>query len=58
MEGQNLMKHQLLLGAILFSLSGSLMAAESLCQQKEHDIQREIDMAKPAPCDRAGARAD
>ncbi|ORM66229.1 DUF1090 domain-containing protein [Pantoea rodasii] len=46
MEGLNLMKHQLLLGAILFSLSGSLMAAESLCQQKEHDIQREIDMAK------------
>ena len=40
------MKHQLLLGAILFSLSGSLMAAETLCQQKEHDIQREIDMAK------------
>ncbi len=40
------MKHPLLLGAILFSLSGSLMAAETLCQQKEHDIQREIEMAK------------
>lgn len=40
------MKQQLLLGAILFSLSGSLLAAESLCQQKEQDIQREIEMAK------------
>ncbi|ORM73862.1 hypothetical protein HA48_07040 [Pantoea wallisii] len=46
MEGKYLMKQQLLLGAILFSLSGSLLAAESLCQQKEQDIQREIDMAK------------
>jgi gas vesicle protein len=46
MEGHNLMKRQLLLGAILFSLSGSLLAAESLCQQKEQDIQREIDMSK------------
>lgn len=35
MEGKNLMKQQLLLGAILFSLSGSLLAAESLCQQKQ-----------------------
>ncbi|NIG15795.1 MULTISPECIES: DUF1090 domain-containing protein [unclassified Pantoea] len=40
------MKQQLLLGAILFSLSGSLLAAESLCQQKQQDIQREIEMAK------------
>ncbi|POW58989.1 DUF1090 domain-containing protein [Candidatus Pantoea alvi] len=40
------MKHQLLLGLALFSLSGSLMAAESLCQQKEQDIQHEIAMAK------------
>ncbi|QDY43104.1 DUF1090 domain-containing protein [Candidatus Pantoea soli] len=46
MEGKYLMKHQLLLSAVLFSLSGSLLAAESLCQQKEHDIQREIEMAK------------
>ncbi|ORM95133.1 hypothetical protein HA50_17985 [Pantoea cypripedii] len=46
MEGINLMKRQLLLGAVLFSLSGSLLAAESLCQQKEQDIQREIGMAK------------
>ncbi len=46
MEGKNLMKQQLLLGAILFSLSGSLLAAESLCQQKQQDIQREIEMAK------------
>jgi len=40
------MKHQLLLGLALFSLSGSLMAADSLCQQKEQDIQHEIAMAK------------
>ncbi|MCT6591817.1 DUF1090 domain-containing protein [Pantoea dispersa] len=40
------MKQQLLLGAILFSLSGSLLAAESLCQQKQQDIQHEIEMAK------------
>jgi len=40
------MKHQLLLGLALLSLSGSLMAAESLCQQKEQDIQHEIAMAK------------
>lgn len=40
------MKHQLLLGLALFSLSGSLMAAESLCQQKEQDIQHEIAMAQ------------
>ncbi|MHB2092613.1 DUF1090 domain-containing protein [Pantoea dispersa] len=40
------MKQQLVLGAILFSLSGSLLAAESLCQQKQQDIQREIEMAK------------
>lgn len=46
MEGKNLMKQKLLLGAILFSLSGSLLAAESLCQQKQQDIQREIEMAK------------
>lgn len=46
MEGKNLMKQPLLLGAILFSLSGSLLAAESLCQQKQQDIQREIEMAK------------
>jgi hypothetical protein len=46
MEGKNLMKQQLLLGAILFSLSGSLLAAESLCQQKQQDIQHEIEMAK------------
>lgn len=46
MEGKNLMKQQLVLGAILFSLSGSLLAAESLCQQKQQDIQREIEMAK------------
>jgi len=46
MEGKNLMKQQLLLGAILFSFSGSLLAAESLCQQKQQDIQREIEMAK------------
>ncbi len=46
MEGKNLMKQQLLLGTILFSLSGSLLAAESLCQQKQQDIQREIEMAK------------
>lgn len=40
------MKHQLLLGLALFTLSGSLMAADSLCQQKEQDIQHEIAMAK------------
>lgn len=40
------MKKQLFLSAILFSFSGSLLAAESLCQQKEQGIQREIDMAK------------
>ncbi|ORM83350.1 hypothetical protein HA38_18540 [Pantoea allii] len=40
------MKHKLLLGMVLFSLSGSLMAAQSLCQQKEQDIQREIEMAQ------------
>ncbi|MGX9238991.1 DUF1090 domain-containing protein [Pantoea ananatis] len=40
------MKHILLLGITLFSLSGSLMAAQSLCQQKEQDIQREIEMAQ------------
>ncbi|NQS87193.1 DUF1090 domain-containing protein [Pantoea allii] len=40
------MKHKLLLGMALFSLSGSLMAAQSLCQQKEQDIQREIEMAQ------------
>ncbi|ASN17638.1 hypothetical protein B7764_21605 [Pantoea ananatis] len=40
------MKHTLLLGITLFSLSGSLMAAQSLCQQKEQDIQREIEMAQ------------
>lgn len=40
------MKHKLLLGITLFSLSGSLMAAQSLCQQKEQDIQREIEMAQ------------
>ncbi|KGD83616.1 uncharacterized protein DUF1090 [Pantoea sp. PNA 14-12] len=40
------MKNKLLLGIVLFSLSGSLMAAESLCQQKEQDIQHEIEMAK------------
>ncbi|MEZ3501633.1 DUF1090 domain-containing protein [Pantoea sp. KPR_PJ] len=40
------MKHSLLLGLALFSLSGSLMAEESLCQQKEQDIQREIAMAQ------------
>lgn len=40
------MKHHLLFGLALFSLSGSLMAAESLCQQKEQDIQHEIAMAK------------
>ena len=40
------MKNKLLLGIVLFSLSGSLMATESLCQQKEQDIQHEIEMAK------------
>jgi len=40
------MKYQLLLGLALFSLSGSLMAAESLYQQKEQDIQHEIAMAQ------------
>jgi len=45
MEGLNAMK-RLLLGAMLFSCSASLMAAESLCQQKEQDIQHEIAMAK------------
>ncbi len=40
------MKHQLLLGLALFPFSGSLMAAESLCQQKEQDIQHEIAMAQ------------
>lgn len=40
------MKRQLLLSLALFSLSGSLIAAESLCQQKEQDIQHEIAMAK------------
>jgi hypothetical protein len=40
------MKHTLLLGITLFSLSGSLMAAQALCQQKEQDIQREIEMAQ------------
>lgn len=40
------MKHTLLLGITLFSLSGSLMVAQSLCQQKEQDIQREIEMAQ------------
>ena len=45
MEGMNVMK-QLLLGAMLISCSGSLLAAESLCQQKERDIRHEIAMAK------------
>ncbi|MBE5254122.1 MAG: DUF1090 domain-containing protein [Enterobacterales bacterium endosymbiont of Blomia tropicalis] len=40
------MKHKLLLGFTLFSLSGSLMAGESLCQQKEENIMQEIDMAQ------------
>lgn len=40
------MKYQVLLGVALFSLSGSLLAAESLCEQKEQDIQREIGMAQ------------
>jgi hypothetical protein len=40
------MKYQLLLGVALLSLSGSLLAAESLCQQKERDIQHEIEMAQ------------
>lgn len=40
------MKRQLILGLALFSLSGSLMAAEALCKQKQQDIQREIEMAK------------
>ncbi|MHA6312721.1 DUF1090 domain-containing protein [Pantoea sp. USHLN298] len=40
------MKYHLLLGMALLSLSGSLLAAESLCQQKEQDIQREIAVAQ------------
>ncbi|MGJ0128246.1 DUF1090 domain-containing protein [Pantoea sp. RHCKP32] len=40
------MKYQILLGVTLFSLSGSLLAAEALCEQKEQDIQREIGMAQ------------
>jgi len=40
------MKYDLLLGMALLSLSGSLLAAESLCQQKEQDIQREIEVAQ------------
>lgn len=40
------MKRQLVLGLSLFSLSASLLAAPSLCQQKQQDIQREIAMAK------------
>lgn len=46
MEGSGPMKYQVLLGVALFSLSGSLLAAESLCEQKEQDIQREIGMAQ------------
>ena len=40
MEGSGPMKYQVLLGVALLSLSGSLLAAESLCEQKEQDIQR------------------
>ncbi|UIL53004.1 MULTISPECIES: DUF1090 domain-containing protein [Pantoea] len=40
------MKYHLLLGMALLSLSGLLLAAESLCQQKEQDIQREIAVAQ------------
>lgn len=40
------MKRRLLLAAVLFSLSGSLLAAESLCQQKEQDIEHEMAVAK------------
>lgn len=45
-EGSGPMKYQVLLGVALLSLSGSLLAAESLCEQKEQDIQREIGMAQ------------
>ncbi|WP_312829032.1 DUF1090 domain-containing protein [Pantoea anthophila] len=40
------MKYHLLLGVALFSLSGSLLAAELLCEQKEQDIKHEIEMAQ------------
>ncbi|MCZ4060135.1 DUF1090 domain-containing protein [Pantoea sp. LMR881] len=40
------MKGTLPLALALFSFSGSLLAAESLCQQKEQDIRHEIDMAQ------------
>jgi len=40
------MKYHLLLGVALFSLSGSLLAADSLCEQKERDIKHEIEMAQ------------
>lgn len=46
MEGSGPMKYQVLLGVALFSLSGSLLASETLCEQKEQDIQREIGMAQ------------
>ena len=42
----NLKKHCILLGFALVSLSGSTLAAESLCQQKERDIQHEINLAR------------
>ncbi|MFH8135318.1 DUF1090 domain-containing protein [Pantoea osteomyelitidis] len=42
----NLKKHCILLGFALVSLSGSALAAESLCQQKERDIQHEINVAR------------
>lgn len=40
------MKHYLLLSYLLVSFPGSSLAAESLCQQKEHEIQREIELAR------------
>lgn len=41
-----LMMHKILLSFALIALSGSALAAESLCQQKEREIQHEIALAR------------
>ncbi|WP_017347454.1 DUF1090 domain-containing protein [Pantoea sp. A4] len=40
------MIRQLLPGLVCLLFSGSLLAAEPLCKQKENDIQHEIDVAR------------
>lgn len=42
----SLKKYYTVLGCVLIFFSATTLAAESLCQQKERDIQHEIDLAR------------